>query len=208
MGENITITEYAESRGISYEAVRQTIKRHSEEMKGHISTQNGIKYLDEEGVRLLNEWKRVSPVVIYNQEKADYFADLEKEVKELKEQLYQKQTLIESLQAKIIEMQIESTASIKLLSAHEVETEKLKVQLQSLAESNQQEKEQRAEAESKLQKAEEEKTLLNNTLERVKQEEADALKTAEQESKRADRIEKSYKKTIFGLYKKVDNLDG
>lgn len=53
----MTIKEYAKERNVSYEAVRQMIKRHSNELNGHIISQgNGrAKELDGEAVAMLDD---------------------------------------------------------------------------------------------------------------------------------------------------------
>lgn len=234
MAEYITIQEYADSRGISYESVRQTIKRHSDEIEGHISKQNSVKYLDEEAVRMLNEWKKIGQVVVYRQEKADYVKELEAQVQELREELLKRVSLIESLQAKIIELQIEKEAGTKLL----LDKQKLEMELKQAKELEkgmmmqiEGEMNARMDAETKAadlenaleytkKKAESEKLEaqkqaeeLKNSIKEIKletenekvraySEVLEARQEAEEQRSRADQIENSYQKTIFGLYRK------
>lgn len=203
--EYITLKEYADSRGVSYESVRQMVARHEAELEGHISKQHNVRYIDNAGAEMLNEWRKIGQVVVYRQEKADYVKELEAQVQELREELLKRVSLIESLQAKIIELQIEKEAGTKLL----LDKQRLEMELAQAKELEKGmimqikgEADAREEAENNLKKAEEEKQLLNNTLERSKTETQEAKKEAEEQRNRADQIENSYQKTIFGLYRK------
>ena len=51
----VTLKDYAESRGISYEAVRKQVSRHREALDGHITKRGKTQLLDDEGVAYLDE---------------------------------------------------------------------------------------------------------------------------------------------------------
>ena len=54
-----TLPQYANSQGITYEAVRrQVIKYQDTELRGHIQIRNKTKYLDDFAVEFLNEHRR------------------------------------------------------------------------------------------------------------------------------------------------------
>ena len=69
----MTIKEYAKARGVSYEAVRQTIKRHAADLEGHITVPGDgrAKQLDEEAIELLDLWRGGSPYVIMTTEQSE-----------------------------------------------------------------------------------------------------------------------------------------
>ena len=50
----MTFREYADSRNITYEAVRQLVKKLSSELDGHITKQGRTRVLDTEAVKVLD----------------------------------------------------------------------------------------------------------------------------------------------------------
>ena len=61
----LTIKAYAKESGVTYEAVRQQIKRYSEELEGHIHLQGRTQYLDDEAVAFLDQHRLEKPIVVY-----------------------------------------------------------------------------------------------------------------------------------------------
>lgn len=61
----ITVKEYAEERGITIQAVHQSMngKRKKERLEGHVQVIDGVKWLDEEAVVILDEARNKSPIV-------------------------------------------------------------------------------------------------------------------------------------------------
>lgn len=61
----ITVKQYAEERGITIQAVHQSMngKRKKERLDGHVQVIDGIKWLDEEAVAILDESRNKSPIV-------------------------------------------------------------------------------------------------------------------------------------------------
>lgn len=66
----ITVKQYAENRGITIQAVHQSMqgKRKKKRLEGHVTVIDGVKWLDEEAVAILDESRNKSPIVY---EKAD-----------------------------------------------------------------------------------------------------------------------------------------
>ena len=79
----ITIRDYASDVGVSYEAVRQQVKRYSKELEGHIHQDGRKQYLDDTAVAFLNEKRAKNPVVIYDKDRGQKVQDLEAENKAL-----------------------------------------------------------------------------------------------------------------------------
>lgn len=66
----ITVKQYAEDRGITIQAVHQSMqgKRKKNRLEGHVTVVDGVKWLDDEAVAILDESRNKSPIVY---EKAD-----------------------------------------------------------------------------------------------------------------------------------------
>ena len=62
--ELVTIKQFADSQGISYEAVRKQLHKYSEELSGHVIRKGRTQYLDEKAVEFLKERRRESPIVL------------------------------------------------------------------------------------------------------------------------------------------------
>ena len=83
----VSLKDYAKESGVTYEAVRQQVKRYSADLEGHIHQQGRTQYLDDAGVAILDSHRAQRPMVIYE---ADYDRELrqkEQEVKILNEEL-------------------------------------------------------------------------------------------------------------------------
>lgn len=72
----ITVKQYADERHITIQAVHQSMngKRKKDRLVGHIQVIDGVKWLDDEAVRILDEARNKSPIVW---EKSDTSARLE-----------------------------------------------------------------------------------------------------------------------------------
>lgn len=81
----MTIKEYAASRGITYEAARQVVKRHREELGDHASTpgKNQALELDGVAVEMMDGWRATSPVVVLTTSQAEELEQLRAENKAL-----------------------------------------------------------------------------------------------------------------------------
>ena len=62
----ITLRDYANQKGISYEAVRRQLKRYSSELEGHITKQGRTRFLDDEAVAFLEEHRQDNAVSVQN----------------------------------------------------------------------------------------------------------------------------------------------
>lgn len=111
----LSIREYANKYGITYEGVRKQVKRYEEELKDHIVIQNRTQYLDEYAQNFLNEVRQKSRLVVIESKANEQY-------KELTDTILQKDAIIQELQAKIISLQeknlemIESQAKLQLLT--------------------------------------------------------------------------------------------
>ena len=86
----MTIKEYAESRKVSYEAVRKQVKDYKKkELKKHISYQGRQAYLDDFAVDYLDQHRQKRNVVLYptNKEIEEEMARLRNQIVKLQEEL-------------------------------------------------------------------------------------------------------------------------
>lgn len=97
----LTIREYAKSRGVSYESVRKQIAKHSEELEEHIITENGTRVLTDQAQDILNQYSKKQVVV--------YETDETLAIKELKEQLAEKDKIIAKKDKELEEKEKEIT---------------------------------------------------------------------------------------------------
>lgn len=61
----ITVKQFAEERGITIQAVHQSMqgKRKKDRLNGHVQVIDGVKWLDEEAVAILDEARNKAPIV-------------------------------------------------------------------------------------------------------------------------------------------------
>lgn len=71
--------DYAKAAGVTYEAVRQSVKRYSTELEGHIHQEGRTQFLDDEAVKFLDEHRNRNPVVIIQQDKDEQIEQLRQE---------------------------------------------------------------------------------------------------------------------------------
>jgi hypothetical protein len=122
----ITIKAYAKSRHISYEAVRQSIKRHKDELSDHIVKQGKTQYLTDGAVEILDRYRLKGKVSVYDRQDTDDTNDTET-VDLLKNQII-------VLQQKIIELQSESARGIEA----RVKLEQIESDIDKLTDENKQ----------------------------------------------------------------------
>lgn len=123
----ITIKDYAKESGVSYEAVRQRIKRYEKELEGHIHRQGRIQYLDDVAVAFLNEHRLLNPTVLYDRGAGEDFRALQQELQDAKaeakdywEQLKKKDNIIESLVEQNRNLQIKADSMARLEADNEL----------------------------------------------------------------------------------------
>ena len=121
-----SIKEFARLENISYEAVRQQIKRYENELQGHLFKEGRTRYLDDWAMDFLREKKKKNPIII---QQYDHAAEIE-QLKLEKEQLLMQLNLVQN---QLIESQ-------KLLLEKTEENSNLKIQLLESGEKKKEEK--------------------------------------------------------------------
>lgn len=92
----ISIKDYAQSKGVTYEAVRKQIGRYSAELEGHISKTGKTQMLDEYAVEFLDSKRNNNAVAVFNVQRNAEIDDLKAQVAEMEAQ-------IEAAKAKVLE---------------------------------------------------------------------------------------------------------
>lgn len=80
----ISIKDYADKKGVTYEAVRRQVKRYREELDGHIVTKNRTRFLDSEAETFLDERRAANPLILYEEAKDKQIENLKRENDNLK----------------------------------------------------------------------------------------------------------------------------
>jgi predicted nucleic acid-binding Zn-ribbon protein len=176
----MTLKQFAEDQGISYEAVRRAVKRHGDKLNGHIIENDGVRYLDEEAVKILRERRRESPIVVQTMDQGEEIRELTAQIESLRAQLMQAQNELLSSKDRIIALQDELKAGIE---------DRAKYQL--LLTDNEEQKRKLRDAEADLDQERE----MRQYLQRKNEEQG---KQIEELRKEAD----SYQKSFFGFYRK------
>lgn len=118
----ISIKDLAKQNGVTYEAVRQLVKRYSAELEGHIHLEGRTQFLDDFAVEFLESKRQANPVVVYEANKDEEIARLEDENKLLLLKLTEKQEKIEKLQDRLLE----AASTPALLTAAQTELAEVK----------------------------------------------------------------------------------
>lgn len=79
----ISIKDYAKLKGVSTQAVYKQLQTHDPELKGHIVKQGRTRYLTDEAVKILDQYREASPQIIERSNDRELIEQLEMENKNL-----------------------------------------------------------------------------------------------------------------------------
>lgn len=116
----ISLREYAERMGKSYEAVRQQVVRYKDELEGHIVKDGRQQFLDEEAVAFLDAKRQKNPVAIIQQSRDEELEMLRQQKEALLVKVADQGDKLDVLHTKIEEMlqlQIDAKAATLALEA-------------------------------------------------------------------------------------------
>lgn len=82
----LSIKDFARESGVSYEAVRQQVKRYQTELDGHVHRQGRTQYLDDVAVAFLSEHRSKPAMVVYDAGDDRRVQELEERVNSLLEE--------------------------------------------------------------------------------------------------------------------------
>lgn len=134
----ISIKEYAKKNNVSYEAIRQQVKRYENELNGHIFKKNRTQFLDETAEKILDQHRKESPLVIINEERDDRIKQLEEENRNLLLKIAEQANKISELAEWKSEHAVqiaEANSNKKLLEVSEREKNSLVMQIEHLNQS-------------------------------------------------------------------------
>lgn len=110
----VTIKQYADSRGVSREAVRKQIVRYQDQLERHISIQNRTKYLDEYAVDFLDNHRMQRTVVVKPSDK-----ETEEEINRLRAELDKARGEILKKSDAIIQLQEDKMSLLEIKGKYE-----------------------------------------------------------------------------------------
>ncbi len=105
----LRIKEYADSKGVTTQAVYKHINKHQKELKGHIKKDHGIKYLDDDAIEFLNSLIRENSLVVMDNSRNE-------EIKRLQEENNRLRDKVESLSDKLLEKTEQSQQHIVMIA--------------------------------------------------------------------------------------------
>lgn len=85
--DTLTVSQYAEQRGITPAAVRESIRRYAEELQEHITLDGRTQLLDEDAVAFLDAKRKKSPTVIIDTQREEEVLELKAQVQDLQQKL-------------------------------------------------------------------------------------------------------------------------
>lgn len=204
----VTLKQYADDQGISYEAVRKQVIRYAEELSDHIIKQDRKQYLDQYAVTFLTERRRESPIILMNMDQNEENQRLKEQIETLRVQLMTAQNeLLKSqderlkAQDRIIQLQDEAKKTLEdrarytaLLEDNKAKEEKLKEAGDQIGDLSRQIEEKDGRIELIQKEAEDLR----------KQAEADQelIETLQLERDEARTEAQSFTRSIFGFYRK------
>lgn len=134
--ELITIRDYAESRHITYEAVCKQVRQYKgKDLKGHLTYQGKLTFLDETAVDFLDKHRMKRNIVLAPTDKEikNDIARLQEELKQVmieRDQLKNKVIAMQEEQIKYIEDKAKNETLLKLADAEHEELERTRQQLE------------------------------------------------------------------------------
>lgn len=186
--ELMTLKQFADSKSISYEAVRKQVTRFHKELQGHIITKNRTQYLDEWAVSFLSERRRESPIVLLTENQSDKISSLTEQVETLKAQLLKAQDDLIASKNRIISMQDDARQLAEVQANYNL-----------LLESHSSQEKKLRDMESDLMQADLQHEADQARMEELRQEQEDLRKERDDLRNEAN----SYQKSLFGFYRKV-----
>lgn len=101
----MTLRDFAKENGVSYEAVRQQVKRYAADLEGHIHQQGRTQYLDDVAITFLNSKRAQNPLIVYDKDREEELQELRGKVSALQEKVIAAQELALASQGALMEAQ-------------------------------------------------------------------------------------------------------
>lgn len=101
----LTINEYAQTKGVSTQAVYKQLKAHEWELSGKIINREGKRWLSPEAIEILDKASKTSAPIIIDSIDKSKLEDAERRIQELQEQLRIAQGELSNAKDAIINLQ-------------------------------------------------------------------------------------------------------
>ena len=197
----MTLKQYADDQGISYEAVRKQVIRYAEELSDHIITQDRKKYLDQYAIKFLTERRRESPIILMNMDQNEENQRLKEEIESLRVKLMTAQNELLKEKDRIISLQDEAKKTLEdrarytaLLEESKAKDEKLKEMTGQVGDLSRQIEEK----DGQIQKIQTEA----DDLRKQSEEDQKKIEDLSRERDEAQKEAQSFTRSIFGFYRK------
>ena len=197
----MTLKQYADDQGISYEAVRKQVIRYAEELSDHIITQDRKKYLDQYAVKFLTERRRESPIILMNMDQNEENQRLKEEIESLRVKLMTAQNELLKEKDRIISLQDEAKKTLEdrarytaLLEESKAKDEKLKEMTGQVGDLSRQIEERDGQIREIQTEADD--------LRRRSEEDQKKIEDLSRERDEAQAEAQSFTRSIFGFYRK------
>ena len=197
----MTLKQYADDQGISYEAVRKQVIRYAEELSDHIITQDRKKYLDQYAVKFLTERRRESPIILMNMDHNEENQRLKEEIESLRVKLMTAQNELLKEKDRIISLQDEAKKTLEdrarytaLLEESKAKDEKLKEMTGQVGDLSRQIEEKDGQIRTIQTEA--------DGLRRQSEEDQKKIEDLSRERDEAQKEAQSFTRSIFGFYRK------
>lgn len=218
-----TIRDYARDHHVSYEAIRKQIAKYQEDLDGHVITKGKTKYLDDFAVAFLDDRRREAPVSVIQWEETEVVRSLRDQIDALKNELMTSQKRVIELQSENQRMIAASTKYDLLVESSAGKDALIETLREDLSESRKSSdqlreelKDARAAEETAKKETDAAKLDADRARDDLKSARADAdqiRKEADQAKERSEKLKKerdaaakeakSYRKSIFGFYRKI-----
>lgn len=197
----ISLKDYAAQKNVSYEAVRQQVVRYKDELAGHVIRDGRQQLLDEDAVAFLDAKRMKNPVAIIQMDKDERIEALEAQVKALLAKTADQADRISALaEWKADKSLLIAEAEQSRLALQTAQNERAALQhdYDQAIETIEQTRKEAAQSRQEALEATERETQTQNLL----NDERTAREAAEAETAKLRAEANSYKKSIFGFYRK------
>lgn len=197
----VSLKDYAAQKNVSYEAVRQQVVRYKDELAGHVIRDGRQQLLDEDAVAFLDAKRMKNPVAIIQSDKDERIAALEDQVKALLAKTADQADRISALaewKADKALLIAGAEQSRLALQAAQNERAALQHEYDQAIDAIEQTQKEAAQSRQEALEATERETQTRNLLD----DERAAREAAEAEAAKLRAEANSYKKSIFGFYRK------
>lgn len=204
-----TIRDYARTHNVSYEAIRKQIAKYRGDLEGHIITKGKTKYLDDFAVEYLDQRRKESPVSVVHWEETEVVRALRDQIDALKNELM-------TTQKRVIELQSDNQLMIEAKTKYDLLLESSNEKtatIESLREDLTESRKTSDQLRERLDDARKETDEAKRDADRARADADQIRKEADQAKERSEKLKrerdaaakeaKSYKKSIFGLYRKI-----